>query len=62
MNALASVLLSKFAQPSSWAGLGALLALVGVNMPSSTVALITQVGAGVCGLAAIVVNEKSAAK
>lgn len=54
-----TVLVNKFAQPSSWAGLGALLALLGINVPDSTIALIAQVGAGVCGLAAIVINERA---
>lgn len=54
-----SVLVNKFAQPSSWAGLGALLGLVGVNVPDSTVSLIVSVGAGICGLAAIFVDERA---
>jgi hypothetical protein len=53
-----SVLVNKFAQPSSWAGLAGLLGLLGVNVPDSTVSLIVNVGAGLCGLAAIVINER----
>lgn len=51
-------LLAKFAQPSSWAGLSGVLALCGVNVSAGTLATIIQVGAGVCGLIAIVINER----
>lgn len=55
-------LLAKFSQPSSWAGLGAILALFGFNVSGDTLGTIIQIGAGACGLIAIIVNEKAGAQ
>jgi hypothetical protein len=48
-------LLARLREPSSMAGLSALLLLAGAAVP--TVALVTQAAAGVLGLAAVFVPE-----
>jgi hypothetical protein len=50
--------LNRFKQPSTWAGLGIIAALLGV--PPGTFELITQIGLGLAGLAAVVLEEKNA--
>jgi hypothetical protein len=51
-------LLARFSEPSSYAGLGALLALLGWNLPNTTLGQIVQVLAGGCGLLALLLKER----
>ena len=51
-------LLARFSEPSSYAGLGALLALLGWNLPDATIGQIVQLVAGACGLAALLLKER----
>jgi hypothetical protein len=51
-------LLARFSEPSSYAGLGAILALAGLHFSSSDLGLLAQfLGAG-CGLAALLLKER----
>ena len=53
-----SYLLARFSEPSSYAGIGALLALTGIHFSDSDIAPLTQfLGAG-CGLAALLLKER----
>ena len=45
-----NMILKRFKEPSSWASLAAMLALVGVNLPESIMQNITQVGMGLAGI------------
>ena len=47
----------RLSEPSSWAGLGGILATVGLSIPSATLQTITLIGAGVAGIAAILIPE-----
>ena len=51
-------LLARFSEPSSYAGLGALLALLGWNLPASTVGQVVQLLAAACGLLALCLKER----
>jgi hypothetical protein len=51
-------LLARFSEPSSYAGLGALFALVGLNFSDALLGQIAQVLAAVCGLLALVLKER----
>ena len=53
-------LLARFSEPSSYAGLGAVLALLGVHLANSDLAEVTQVLAAACGLAALLLKERTA--
>ena len=55
-----SFLLARFSEPSSYAGLGAVLALVGVHFPDSDLGQIAQFLAAGCGLAALLLKERGA--
>jgi hypothetical protein len=57
MQTLAYVL-ARLSEPSSYAGLGAILALVGVHFSDSTLGQIAQFLAGGCGLAALFLKER----
>jgi len=48
-------------EPSSWAGLMGVLALVGVNVVPTEWSLITNVGVAACALLAFFLPEKAAA-
>lgn len=50
--------LAKFSQPSTWAGLGILLGLFGVNMAPAEATSFVNGGVGLAGLLAIFLNEK----
>lgn len=50
--------LNKLQQPSTWAGLGILLQLFGVNIAPEEMGHIINVATGVAGVAAIFLNEK----
>ena len=43
-------ILKRFKEPSSWAALAAIFALLGFNMPESMMQNITQVGMGLAGI------------
>jgi len=45
-----NMILKRFKEPSSWASLAAMFALVGVNLPESIMQNITQVGMGLAGI------------
>jgi sulfite exporter TauE/SafE len=51
-------ILDRLKEPSSYAGLGALLALVGVNLDGQLLQAIAGVAAALAGLAAVFVKEK----
>jgi sulfite exporter TauE/SafE len=53
-----SYILDRLKEPSSYAGLGALLALVGVNLDGQLLQAIAGVAAALAGLAAVFVKEK----
>jgi hypothetical protein len=50
--------LARFSEPSSYAGLGALLALAGFHFSDSVVGQIAQFLAAGCGLAALFLKER----
>jgi|TARA_R110000823_G_scaffold42227_7_gene110753 hypothetical protein len=45
-----NTIFKRLREPSSWASLAAMLALVGVNLPESMMQNITQIGMGVAGV------------
>jgi hypothetical protein len=51
-------LLARFSEPSSYAGLGALLALLGVHFSDSDLGQLAQFLAAGCGLAALLLKER----
>jgi hypothetical protein len=51
-------LLARFSEPSSYAGLGALLALAGWKLPGGLVAQLVQLLAAVCAVLALVLKER----
>ena len=51
-------LLARFSEPSSYAGLGALLALLGWNLSDSLVGQLAQLLATGCGLLALSLKER----
>jgi hypothetical protein len=51
-------LLARFSEPSSYAGLGALLALAGLHFSDSDLGQIAQFLAAGCGLAALLLKER----
>jgi len=53
-------LLARFSEPSSYAGLGAVLALLGLNLPDPALGQIAQFLAAGCGLAALLLKERRA--
>lgn len=52
-------LLARLSEPSSYAGLGAVLALVGLNLPDPVLAQLIQLLAAACGLLALLLRERS---
>jgi hypothetical protein len=44
------MILKRLKEPSSWASLAAMLALVGINLPESMMQNVTQVGMGLAGI------------
>lgn len=50
-------LLGRFSESSSWAGIGVLLGLVGVQLPNETLQLIAKTGSALCGVAAFFIPE-----
>lgn len=55
---LLAYLLARFSEPSSYAGLGALLALLGWNLPAGVLAQLVQLLATGCGLLALFLKER----
>ncbi len=53
-----SFLLSRFSEPSSYAGLGALLALAGLHFSNTDLGQLAQFLAAGCGLAAVLLKER----
>lgn len=51
-------LLARFSEPSSYAGLGAVLALVGWNLPEPVLAQLVQALAALCALVAFLLKER----
>lgn len=52
--------LRRLAEPSSWAGISAVLATLGVNVPSQLWQAIVFAASGLCGVAAFFIPEKGA--
>ena len=55
---LLGYLLARFSEPSSYAGLGALLAFTGWNLPDPVFGQLVQTLAAVCGLVALCLKER----
>jgi hypothetical protein len=55
-------LLARFSEPSSYAGLGAVLALIGWNLPEPVLGQIAQAVAAVCALLAFLLKERRPAR
>jgi hypothetical protein len=55
---LLAYLLARFSEPSSYAGLGAVLALFGVHFSNSLVGQLAQGLAALCALAALFLKER----
>ena len=55
-------LLARFSEPSSYAGLGAVLALLGVHFSASLTGQIAQSLAALCALAALLLKERGIIK
>jgi sulfite exporter TauE/SafE len=55
---LVAYLLARFSEPSSYAGLGALLALAGWNLSDSMIGQLVQLLAAGCGLVALCLKER----
>jgi hypothetical protein len=53
-----SYVITKLREPSSWAGIAALFAALGWQLPTEYFGAITQVGIALAGLAAILLNER----
>jgi sulfite exporter TauE/SafE len=52
-------IVDRLKEPSSYAGLGALLALVGVNLDGQLLQAIAGVAAALAGLASILIKEQA---
>ena len=55
---LLAYLLARFSEPSSYAGVGAMLALAGLHLPDTALAQIVQLLAAACGLLALLLKER----
>ena len=58
MKSIVAGLANRFKEPSSWAGLGALMALAGLHMSATEVGYIVDIGMGASGLLAFFLPEK----
>jgi sulfite exporter TauE/SafE len=54
-------LLARFSEPSSYAGLGAMLGLLGWNLPEAAVGHLIQGLAAACALLALVLKDRDLA-
>lgn len=59
MLSIVAMLLRKFREPSSWAGLSVLLAMAGVNITAEQFSAAVEVLAAIAGLAAIFIGERA---
>ncbi|MGE5268370.1 MAG: hypothetical protein ACM3JG_01715 [Thiohalocapsa sp.] len=59
MSILATYLLARFSEPSSYAGLGGLLALFGWHFSDPTLGQLAQLAAAGCGLVALGLKERA---
>jgi sulfite exporter TauE/SafE len=50
-------LLVRFSEPSSYAGLGAIVGVLGLHVPDGTLQAASMILAGICGLVAIFLPE-----
>lgn len=57
-ESIVSGLANRFKEPSSWAGIGALMALAGLHVSAANVGYIVDIGVGVSGLLAFFIPEK----
>jgi hypothetical protein len=55
-------LLARFSEPSSYAGLGAVFALLGLHLSDSVTGQIAQCLAALCALAALLLKERGIIK
>lgn len=55
-------LLARFSEPSSYAGLGAVLALLGWNLPEPVTAQLVQGLAALCAFVAFLLKERRPAR
>jgi len=55
-------LLARFSEPSSYAGLGAVLALIGWNLPEPVLGPLAQALAALCALLAFLLKERRPAR
>lgn len=53
-------ILGRLREPSTYAGIAAILAAFSINLPPDTVGFITQIGIGIAGLIAAFVPDHSA--
>ena len=53
-------MLTRFSEPSSYAGLGAMLALLGWNLPETVLGQLIQILAAACALLALVLKDRGA--
>lgn len=51
-------ILTRFSEPSSYAGLGAVVGVLGLNVPAGALQAASMVLAGICGLVAVFLPEK----
>ena len=54
-------LLARFSEPSSYAGLGAIVALIGLHLSDTELGAVAQLLAAACALAALLLKERGAA-
>lgn len=57
-----SYLLARFSEPSSYAGLSAMLALTGLQVPDAMLAAIVNAAAAGCALVAVILKDRGLAK
>src|SRR5215471_5267779 len=62
MTQLVAYLLARFSEPSSYAGLGAVLALFGFHFSDSITGQLAQCLAALCALAALLLKERGVIK
>jgi hypothetical protein len=55
-------LLARFSEPSSYAGLGAVIALIGWHLSDTDLGAVVQLLAAGCALAALLLRERGAAR
>lgn len=51
-------LLERFKEPSSWAGIGVLLSLFGVNIAPEGMTIVVTLATAICGALAFFLNER----